>query len=393
MSPVHAGGPAFTRLFATAEDAVTGMTNPAGMTRLEDSQLLTQSIIANSFVDFKIDRDLTTMDGDGPRGSAPAAVPAIYYVRPMGEDWRLGLSFSIPAGFGASSGSNWAGRYYSDEFSLVFAALNAMTAYRVNDWLSLGGGASLIYSSSASKTAVPNPGLNEPDAKLKTDVSGEAIGWTASTLIEFSEHTRLGISWASEAEADDDLQFKLKDSTLPQPIIDDINALGKHDNLTLRTPQRLSIGGFHDWDNGWSASIDAIWVEFSRFGLSEIGIRDQDLHVPEGNFNDFWIITAGVGFPISDRFEGRAGFLYMQQPVDDEDRTFSFALDEVYGAGFGVQFERKNGHLMDLNLSVFNTGEAPVDTGLDSALTDRGRVAGKNDTPYAATLEFVYHWW
>jgi long-chain fatty acid transport protein len=174
--------------------------------------------------------------------------------------------------------------------------------------------------------------------------------------------------------------------------VDELNTQGRNIDMKLRTPQRVSIGGLHQWDNGWSATIDAMWVEFSRFGLTEIGIAGQDINVPDGNFNDFWIFTAGFGFPISERLEGRVGALYVQEPVDDEDRTFSFALDKVYGAGAGVQYLRHNGHLMDFNVSLFNTGDAPVDTGPLSSLTNRGRVAGKNDSPYAVTLEFAYHW-
>jgi long-chain fatty acid transport protein len=166
---VHAGGPAFSRLFGAAEDAVTAMTNPAGMTRIEKTQLLTQGILAVNFSRFDVDENRTTTDGGDPRDPAVAAIPSIYYVRPMGEDWRLGLSFSVPAGFGATNGPNWAGRYYSDEFSLVFFALNAMVAYPVTDWLSLGGGISGIYSSAESKTRVPNPGVNASEAKIEMD--------------------------------------------------------------------------------------------------------------------------------------------------------------------------------------------------------------------------------
>lgn len=389
----HAAGPAFSRLFAAAEDATTSLTNPAGMTRLEEPQLLTQGIVARTFAEFEVDENRTTTDGGDPRQQDPAVIPSAYYVRPIiNEDWRLGVSFTVPAGFGTSSGPNWGGRYYADDFSLVFVALNAMVGYRVNDWLSVGGGMSVVYSSSDDTTQVPNPGLNEPDAKIETEASGAGIGWTASALFELSEQTRLGISWSSEVEPDDDVELKLKKSTLPEPIVDAINTQGRNIDMTLRTPQRVSIGGFHEWDNGWSATLDAMWVEFSRFGLTEIGIAGQNIDVPEGNFKDFWIFTAGFGFPISDRMEGRVGALYMQEPVDDEDRTFSFALDKVYGAGAGVQYQRQNGHLIDFNVSLLNTGDAPVDTGPLSALENRGRVAGKNDSPYAAVIEFVYHW-
>ena len=141
-----------------------------------------------------------------------------------------------------------------------------------------------------------------------------------------------------------------------------------------------------------SSSVDAMWVEFSWFGLTEIGIKDQEIDVPEGNFNDIWAFTVGLEFPLTERMQGRVGALYMEQPVDDEDRTLSFALDEVHGAGFGVVYSRSNGDLMDINLSLLDTGDAPIDTGEDTATSDRGRVVGESDSPYVMTLEISYHW-
>ncbi len=104
-----------------------------------------------------------------------------------------------------------------------------------------------------------------------------------------------------------------------------------------------------------------------------------------------WILLGVLVSGSAQAVEG-VGALYMEQPVDDEDRTFSFALDEVYGVGAGIHYTRGNGHSYDLNLSVFDTGDAPIDTGPASTLSPRGRVAGENDDPYAVTLEFTYYW-
>lgn len=388
-----AAGPAFTRLFAVADSAEAAYVVPAGMTRLDEPDLVAQLIVGQSFERFQVDETTTTTDGGDPRNKDPVYVPAIYYARPLGEDWRLGFSVNVPSGFGAANGPNWAGRYYSDQFDLVFVGTNLTVAYPVTDWLSLGGGMSIIYSTSEDTTQVPNPGPDDPDAKLEVEASGFGIGWIASALIEFSPQTRLGITWHSESEPDDDVEVDLKRSTLPPDLVDFINTQGNNLDVKLRTPQILTAGLYHEWDNGWSATLDATWIEFSRFGLTEIrGLDGVDIDVPKGNFNDFWILTAGVAFPLTDRLEGRLGALYVEQPVDDEDRTFSFALDEAYGGGAGVRWRRDNGHLLDVNLTVVNIGEAPVDTGPLTALLPGGRVAGERDRPYAGVLEFTYHW-
>jgi long-chain fatty acid transport protein len=388
----HAGGPAFTRLFAVADSAMTSVMSPAGMTRLDESQLVTQLIYAQSYAEFEVDENRTTTSGGNPRDADPAVIPSVYYVRPFGEDWRLGLSVNVPSGFGAGNGPNWAGRYYSDQFDLVFVSANATVAYPVTDRLSLGWGFSVIYSSSDSNTQVNNPGPTDVDAKLEMEAEGAAVGYIASAMYEWSERTRFAINWHSETEPDEDVEVDLKRSTLPPEIVDAINRQGDNIDAKIRTPQMVQLGAYHEFDNGWSASLDAMWVEFSRFGLTEVSVDGEDLHAADSAFNDFWVLTAGLAFRLTPKMEGRVGALYMEQPVDDEDRTFSFALDEVYGVGAGIHYTRGNGHSYDLNLSVFDTGDAPIDTGPASTLSPRGRVAGENDDPYAVTLEFTYYW-
>jgi long-chain fatty acid transport protein len=388
----HAAGPAFSRLFAEANGADTAYFSAAGMTRLKASELSAQAILGQSFAEFEVDESLTTTDGGNPRDADPVIVPALYYVRPLGEDWRLGLTMNVPSGFGAGNGPNWAGRYYSDQFSLVFINASATLAYPVTDWLSLGGGLSVIASTADSTVQVNNPGLDEPDAKLETEAEGVGVGFIASALLEFSPNTRLAFNWHSESEPDEDVEVDLKRSTLPPALVDAINQQGDNIDASIRLPQRVELGLFHEFSNGWSATLDAIWVEFSRFGLTELNVDGEDLAEGDMNFQDFWVVTAGLGFPITPRLEGRIGAMYVEQPVNDDDRTFSFALDEMYGAGVGVTYTRPNNHSFDLNLTVMNTGEAPVDTGTLSALGPRGRVAGEDDSPYAVALEFTYHW-
>lgn len=91
------------------------------------------------------------------------------------------------------------------------------------------------------------------------------------------------------------------------------------------------------------------------------------------------------------KIDGRLGAFYLQQPVSDNDRTFSFALDEMYGFGAGILYTRENGSRMDMNINAVNTGSSPVDTGRQSEFSPKGRVAGENQNTWALVLEFTYH--
>jgi|GEM_PF-5917057 len=388
----QADGPAFTGMFSVADSAESSALVPAGMTRLDHSQTALQAIIGQGFGEFKVDEDVTTVSGGDPRDSNVVLVPSLYYVRPLADEWRLGLSVTVPAGFGTRDGPNWAGRYYSDQFDMVFVAANVTAARPVTDWLSLGGGVSIIGSSVTSKTQVNNIGLNNPDAKLKTDADGVGFGLIASALFELSPSTRFSVTWHSESEPQDDVDVELRRSTLPPALVDSINQQGNNIEAKIRVPQHVDFGAYHEFSNGWAATLDAMWIEYSRFGLTELSVDGANLAEADMGFEDFWVVMAGLRFPLSQRLQGRIGALYMESPMASADRTFSFDLDRVYGAGIGFHYTRDNKDSFDVNLSVFDSGDAPVDTGPGSELSLRGRVAGETDNPYGAALEFTYYW-
>ena len=79
--------------------------------------------------------------------------------------------------------------------------------------------------------------------------------------------------------------------------------------------------------------------------------------------------------------------MYVSQAVDDDKRTFSIRLDEMWGVGAGVTYDFTSGNSVDLNANIISVGDAPVDKA--SALNQR--VAGKNDDPWALMFELTYH--
>lgn len=385
--PAQAAGPGFSRIFATADSAETAFTNPAGMTRLERDTTQVSILVAQDFSQFRLDEDLTTVEGGDPRNPDPAVVPSLYHVRDLTDDIKLGLTLNVPSGFGATDGPYWSGRYHSDSFSLVFLATTATLGYRVNDWLAVGGGISATYSDSRSKTAVNNLGSPD-DGILTTKASGVGFSGTLGVLVDITEQTSLGLFWRSESETDEDVDLALKRSNLPQNIIDDVNAADVE--IELRVPQVAGVGLAHDFGGDWEVTADALWVEFSRFGLDSLSIEDDELTPANTAFKDFWVVSTGLQFPLSDTLLGQVGAFWVQQPVKDSERTFGFALDEAWGVGFGVEIDRGYDESMELSMNIIRTSDSPIDTGPASALGTRGRVAGDFQNRFAITLEFDY---
>ncbi|MEH6533426.1 MAG: outer membrane protein transport protein [Photobacterium frigidiphilum] len=385
----NATAPAFSRLYAVADSAETVYHTPAGMTRLTENTLTLSGILIKYMGEFDIDESVTTVTGGAPDIGDPIVVPSMYYVHVIDDDWRAGISLNAPTGFGSSSGGNWAGRYYSTESSLILVSASPGVAYRTNEWLSLGFGLNINYTTSEITTAIANSDPSLSDGKMEVDSNGLSVAVVVSTLIELSPATRIGMNYHSESEASSEPDVKISGVGASPEVVDRLEAAIKGLKITSKVPAHFQFGVYHQLDNQWELTFDSIWMNFSEFGVTEISVVDNEIKAPDDLYEDFWAFSAGLSFPLSARMTGRVGTLYMQSAMEDENRSFSFALDRVYGLGAGIQYQRKSGDLVDLNFNIFDTGNAPIDTDDDPI---RGRIAGEYVDHYALGLELSYHW-
>jgi long-chain fatty acid transport protein len=388
VGPARAGDPAFTGLVATANDAETAGANPAGMTRLEETTRALRLVVGHGFGDFDVNQGKTTVDGGNPDSdNVPLGIPLFYLVKPFHEDWRFGLSFTVPAGFGSDYGNDWAGRYYSERFSLVYVALTPSLAYRIDDHWSVGLGIQTTYSYSESVIRLNNPG-QEQDGKFEYEADAVGVTGSASLLYQFDDRTRVGLVYTGKTSTD--LEGDIELSRLGPLLSGTIGNLdGKELEVENILPQRLTLGLYHELEGGHYVTLDGLWIDFSDFGTGNVSVDGDRVISPDGIYDDIWGLTLGFGYQRDERTTWKAGFMYLSDAVGDDDRTLSLALDRVWGLGIGFTRRYDHARSLDVNLSFYDTGEAPVDTGPDPL---RGRVVGKTNDPYGVSLDFTWHW-
>jgi long-chain fatty acid transport protein len=102
---------------ARAQDAGTVFTNPAGMTRLEKSELLVGVQPPYLHSEFSPDSNTTS---SGPDGDASTWLPAggLYYVHNLMSKLKIGVSAVGYSGLGLQYENDWVGRYYVQEIKL-----------------------------------------------------------------------------------------------------------------------------------------------------------------------------------------------------------------------------------------------------------------------------------
>ena len=106
---------------AAAMDASTASGNPAGMTRLDRSQMAGGFLGFYPDTKFEVQETNVSGGGVGNAGNfAPSAT--FYYVHSLKPDLKLGLGLGSYMGAGLDYGNNWAGRYYAAVVRLTFSA-------------------------------------------------------------------------------------------------------------------------------------------------------------------------------------------------------------------------------------------------------------------------------
>ena len=256
-SSVHAGGLYLYELgtpdvgaagagwAARAQDAATVFTNPAGMTRLEQSELLVGVQPVYLDVEFSPDANTTTSGSDG---DASTWLPAggLYYFFDLAPKLKFGISATGYFGLGLDYEDDWVGRYYVQEVQLQALGIQPALAYQITDWLSFGAGMVALYGVYEQKTAINNIGPNQPDGRLRIKDDDLAFQANLGILVEPRKGTRFGLTYLSEAE----LEFKdrAEFSNLGPGLEAILRAQGLLDSkikVEFTMPQAVMLSGFH----------------------------------------------------------------------------------------------------------------------------------------------------
>jgi len=183
---------------AVANDASTNFAfhNPAGMTRLEGHSVSLGAGLLFGETRFDTDPDTPFAGGGGGDQAGIAPLLGSHGVYSVSDDLKLGMSVFSISGAALDPDNSWAGRFALQKIELLTLTANPSAAYRVNDWLSLGGGVTVMYASLDYELAAPPGGAGQ----VKIDGDDFAFGYNFGALLELSPRTRVGAIYVSKVE-------------------------------------------------------------------------------------------------------------------------------------------------------------------------------------------------
>ena len=367
---------------ASAKDAATVFGNPAGMTSLDRSQLLvgTQLIVG----DVHFNRDSRHHGCRRQRRQCVRAIPAasFYYAHSVTPDFKLGFWNGSYMGGALQYEDNWSGRYYTQKIEWLTLGAGINGAYKVNDWLSVGGGPFTLYSDLEQRAALNNlVAAGRPNqvrgrrVRVRRHGRGDAradpghpgrrdlylAGQARLQGPAVHQEPRSGVSGAAE-----------QSGLLPRRI-----------DLDLTVPQQVMLSGYHQFNDRLAIMGNLVWQDWSEFGKPDISVADTRVsnETVNLNYDDTWGFALGAQYAFADGWLWSVGGGYDTSPVSKSERSPSLPMDEQFRIGTGLQYSFNDNITVGAAYEYMNGGDNNIDV-------ERGPLAGRLEGDYKS---FDFH--
>ena len=375
---------------AAGFDASTASGNPAAMTRLDRSQM--EGGFLGLYVDSKFDvKNATYGDNGGGNAGYFTPVPTLYYVHSVSPDLKLGIGVGSYFGLGLNYSNEWAGKYYVQSASFTTAAINPTIGYKIADWLSVGGGVSVVQGKLTERVAV-NTLLEPGDGRLKYDASDVGYGYNLGVLFELSPQTRVGVTYVSQVNLDfkDDLRFKNMEGTLLGAALNASGLLDAQLKINVTIPAQLSLGAYQAITDKLALVGTVNWQNWSKFGEPEIAVADSNTVTANLDYQDTYHAGIGVYYRVADPWLLMAGFGYDTSPTSSSSqRSPILPLGATFRYAAGVQYDWNKDFSVGAAYTLLDAGSAKVNR---TGGPLKGDLEGEYDTNFihAFNLNFVY---
>ena len=116
---------------------------------------------------------------------------------------------------------------------------------------------------------------------------------------------------------------------------------------------------YHGFDNDHAFTVDLAWSDFSRFRLSEFYFNGETLAETKEEYQDIWAVSGSYSWPLNPRWMLGVAGMYASSGVEDEHRTMTMRLDELWAIGMEAEWQWTEHRDLFFGLSYMTLGDAP----------------------------------
>ncbi len=376
-------------MVARANDAGTVYSNPAGMTRFDDSKMLAGGIGVYIDGGFQTNGNNTSPGGSGHVNKRVVPAGSFSYLKPINDKWTWGVSAQNYFGLAIDWPGDWVGRASSVNIALLAPQVQPTLAYKVNDWLSVGAGAALTlgYVSDKLRPDPLTPG-DWPDAKTRISDTDFAVQGNLGIMIQPWDHTRIGLRYLSETDLDfeDDPQTSWRD-----PIGRELGDPTVPLDLGVTMPQSVIAGVHHTYSERLNLLGSIGWDEISQFAHVQVNIDDNGIPgtTIDADFRDTWHFGVGAEYLWKPNLQLTAGISYDTSMSSQRTRPLAIPLGALYRYAVGFKQKRRDGLTIGGGFTWLYEGNLEIE---DQVGSRDGRTHGKYSNVSLYFISFYASW-
>ncbi len=370
---------------AEADDASTVFYNPAGMSRLKNSEFTLGATIAipySTYTDYGSTQFTgAPTGGTGASDYVPSSVtaPSIYFTTPIDKQWTFGVGLFVPYGSQLDYGNTWTGRYALTNIKLQSIDINPSVSFKLDEKNSFGFGISAQYMKASLGQAVDVPGsvqvlsgtpaaaalaqqiaqlggnpaalANVHDAQGSMNGDHWGFGFNLGYMFQLSDSTRFGLAYRSsvsqnlKGNATWDFSGVTSDQITNAVLASASHRENSAADLSVRTPETLSANVYSQLDSRWAVMGDITWTRNSR--LNNIDIRFPGTVEGDDVIRQDWKnttrVSVGANYRVNDALLLRSGIAFDQSPVVSPQLTdpgFPDSNRVWYSLGMNYRFDK-----------------------------------------------------
>jgi long-chain fatty acid transport protein len=353
---------------ALATDPSVLMSNPAGIAALRGTQisLTGQAVLGGLGFDRDSDNDFAGNEGGNPLPILPGSS---FFISHEVND-RASIGFGLYGNFGLSVkyDDDWAGRYFTQESTLIGISMQPTLAYKITDDLSMGIGPRLVYGYYYTKLAVDNnallPGTPfQQDGNVQYKDTDTGVGLNLGLRYQLDPRTTVGVAYTSKVK----MEFKDSPSAhgIRNPLLN--LALSRLDvdelEIDMNIPQSATLSVAHQLNEQWTLLSSVNWQDWSDF--ADIGVEvdtaagDVSRSVNR-KYQDTWHVSFGAQNQLSPKLRWNMGIGYDSSAVKDKDRTVDNPMSDTWRLATGLSYKLAEDTDLNLNYTLVWMGDMDV---------------------------------
>jgi long-chain fatty acid transport protein len=344
-------GNAFAGDTAKAYDASTAWSNPAGMVRLDRSEI--DGSINGIFptLNFSganfIGPGRTTPGTTGGNLIQSSVTAGVYGVWSYSPDFKFGLAAGAPFGQRIAYPGDFVGRYQSLVSSISDEQIAISGAWRINDQWSIGGGPVIDVFSSRLTQALNIGAASAVTGDPAADVHGSdvAAGFNLGVLYQITPSMRIGLDYRSRITHDisgsQDIFVPPLLGVLSPATAAVLRAQASPAGTKITLPDSVTAGFYYQATQQLALLVDLSWTDWSL--LKSINIVPTSPTAVSTTINENWrntvAVSVGANYRLNQSLMLQGGFSFDESPVTDSNRNSRIPDSNRYLIGVGAQYD------------------------------------------------------